>query len=211
MNNQIILIDEKTENQWYYDIDPEIWPALMDKGKFDDQKRLILSHDIVQFLKKYTPERANAKINSIIKKFEVPEVKRPEYQEIELPNLSIASHQELENLLSYFGSWRSYLEARLGEVEAERTVLESTLAPSINKALARLHIDERWEREKKPSKDILVGIVLNENPQIRKVQLALIEAEGAAMKVRGMRDQFRTYYETISRVVALRTTFKDEY
>ena len=212
MNNQVIIVDSVTGNKWHYEIEPDKWDKIQAYGEWTDEGELVLDPKIIGALQKYSSDRALVKIKKLVDSFSVPVIEKPDYKEIDLPDLGDATHLQLEELLSYFGSWRSYLEARLGEIESERSVFNSTLEPALNKAMARLHTDERWDKgNKRPPKDIMIGIVLNENPQIDELQQRVIEADGASVRVRGMRDQFRTYYDAVSRVVALRTTFKENF
>lgn len=145
-----------------------------------------------------------------VKKSGVPEISMPKEppQTVELPDLQILPNEELERLLSFFGGYRSYLESQLADAEIRRDILEESFEQGVGREIFIL-ARSKYKDQKRPGKDILWAEAVNSDKLLFRSRQKLLEANVICKKLFGLKEAYKSYYETVSRVVALRLQSKD--
>lgn len=199
----IIVVDERGV-EWSYrvDDDPEIYKIVKSKGTIDERGRLVLTLPLVAALKGWNFEVAIKKIEQEMKEINVPDifVDIIEKGKITIPNFDKCTNLQLEEHLSLFGGYRAYLEAQLAYLESKRQVLDSSFEEGMSKSMFLLS----QGREKKPLKEALHGEAIASNSLLRKTKQDLIELNGLHARVLGMRDAYKSLWDTVSRIMSLR-------
>ena len=210
--NQVYLRDERFNLTWIYDVDPEEWEFIKERGKEDENGDIVLSSPMIASLKKWKLKEVLDQNESQISNMEIPQliIDLKKKEEIVLPDLSVCTNQQLAEFLTVFGGWRAYLEAQLSYVESKKEMLEMAFEEGLSKAM--YGIRKRYEEEgiKRPIKEVIRGEAFSLYPQLRKVRAELIETTGLFIRLSGYRNQYKALYETVSRVVALRSQSREE-
>lgn len=202
--NQIYVIDDRGL-PWIYDItDPDEYEFIQTRGKKDEAGNLVLSLPLVAALKRWTPEEALERIDAEVKEINVPEFKMPTLKELDLDisNLGERTNEELEEMLAVYGGYMAYLEGQLSSVESKNGLLESTFEEAMSKMMYKL----QSQKDKKIVKESLRGEALSVNSQLNQLRKDSIESEALYIRVLGLRNGYKAIYNTISRIVALRTS-----
>lgn len=133
-----------------------------------------------------------------------------ERKDLNLAGLSNATNEQLEEYLDVFGGYKSFLEGQLGVVESKRGVLDEAFDEGLFKMYFVLTERYRNEGAKVPTKETLRGQALSENTSLKEIREKLIEMESICKRVQGLKDSYASAFNTISRIVALRSTMKDQ-
>ena len=199
----IIVVDERGV-EWSYRVDdnPEVYQIVKNKGQIDERGRLVLTLPLVAALKGWNSEMAMKKIEQNMKEINVPDiyVDIQERSKIEIPNFDKCTNAQLEEHLSLYGGYRAYLEAQLAHLESKRQVLDSSFEEGMSRSMFLLS----QGREKKPLKEALHGEAIANNSLLRKTKQDLIELNGLHARVLGMRDAYKSLWDTVSRIMSLR-------
>ena len=140
--------------------------------------------------------------------YEVPQIELSEAiktKKIELVDFSNLGNKELEEYLSYFGSWKSYLDGIIGQLEANKDALDSSFEEGLIKRMYELARDRMDKGEKKYPKELLRGEALSSSEPLSIVRKEVIELQKQVTRLSGYRNQMKSSYDTISRIVAIRT------
>lgn len=206
--NQVYLVDTHYNLKWIYDVDPDDWEFVSKDATKDEHGNIILEMPMLSKLSRWSPNIALKAIDAEIQELGIPtidiDVKKD--QTINLSELNNATNDGLEEMLSLFGGWRSYLEAQVADAEARKSVLESGVEEGLARQIAMLARGYREREERVPNQQALRGEAFAVHPQLKKAREELIEAEALYIKLLGLKNQYKSYYETISRVIALRTS-----
>ncbi len=162
-------------------------------------------------MSKFTDDVA-ARIEAFIDRLSVPEfsIENLTREKIPLENLQDLTNKGLEEQLSLFGGYKSYLEAQLGFAESKRGTIESSYDAALSHAMFTVEAEYLKKGQKKPNKDSLKGEALIDNKDLNDLRKALIENEAFTTRVKGLRDSYASQYSTVSRVIALRATVPDQ-
>lgn len=200
---QVLVVDESNGLKWIYDISPEDFDLLDAKSKKDEYGNIILSYPEVAALKRWTIDIAMKKVEEYMKDINVPEVSQPKTSGKigSLSDLNNSTDEQLEELLLLYGGYRAYLESNLAYLDSKRGLLES----SFEEGLAKMMFTLQKDREKRVAKEMLRGEALVLNPQLKKARQQLIETEAIYARIRGLKEAYRAAFDTVSRVVTLRT------
>jgi flagellar biosynthesis/type III secretory pathway chaperone len=162
-------------------------------------------------MSKFTDDVAN-KTEYFIDRLEIPEfsIENLHREIILLENLQTLTNRELEEQLSVFGGYKSYLEAQLGQVESRRGAIEASYNAGLDQEMFITEKAYLTKGLKKPNKESLKGEALVENKALNELRKGLIETEALATRIKGLRDAYVSQYATVSRVIALRATVPDQ-
>jgi|TARA_R110000744_G_scaffold16671_2_gene45709 flagellar biosynthesis/type III secretory pathway chaperone len=162
-------------------------------------------------MSKFTDDVAN-KTEYFIDRLEIPEfsIENLHREIILLENLQTLTNRELEEQLSVFGGYKSYLEAQLGQVESRRGAIEASYNAGLDQEMFITEKAYLTKGLKKPNKESLKGESLVENKALNELRKGLIETEALATRIKGLRDAYVSQYATVSRVIALRATVPDQ-
>ena len=162
-------------------------------------------------MSKFTDDVAK-KTESFIDRLKVPEfsIENLHREIISLDNLQTLTNRELEEQLSLFGGYKSYLEAQLGQVESKKGAIEASYDAGLDQAMFIAEKAYLNKGLKKPNKESLKGEALDGNVSLNELRKGLIETEALATRVKRLRDAYVSQYATVSRVIALRATVPDQ-
>ena len=135
--------------------------------------------------KRWTPQSAVNKANEYVKEVNVPSMKIDlgEREELDFSSLMNADTKKLELFLTVYGGYKAHLERELADVSSKKNAYEAAFDEAYSAAIFKL----AEERE-------IIG----------KKKLTREEVRGAAF---GDYDEF----QTVSRIVALRTYKERDY
>ena len=207
-NNQVIIKEKESGILWWYDVDPEDWDFVQKRAERDEKGNYVLSAPAIASLKRWDIERVVEGIDDKVKKMNVPNFIQPSdsKETFDLASIFDCSNEDLQKMLSIYGGYKAYLETQLSHIEARRSILEA----SFEEGLAKMFYILSQENGGRKTKEILRGESLTKSPLLKKTKQDLIEVEGLFIRVKGIRDAYRVAFETVSRVVTLRTNAKGE-
>ena len=130
---------------------------------------------------------------------------------LEFANLMDADRKALEEFLSVYGGYKSYLEAQVADEEAKKTALESYFDEGYAKAGYRINNDREEEGKKKLTREEVRGAVLDGFEELWELRQAVIEQEAVYIKIKGLLTAYSSAFNAVSRVVALRTSPNSAY
>lgn len=207
--NQVIVQDVNKNFQWIFDIDnPEEYEFLEKHGEVDKNGNLYLSYPLaIAAARKhrYTPELIQERINNYCEELNLPElqINIDMGKVIEIEDLISAPAPDLERHLIIFGGYKAMLEAQLANLESKKSVLESNFEEGLNKAYYALEL--KYAEHKRPNKEALRGEALSTYPLLRQTRQQLVEIEGLYKSIQGRMYSMKTMYDSLSRVIALRS------
>ena len=147
-------------------------------------------------------------VNNYIESLELPDVQ----VEDSVKNLDIsgigflpnATDDQLSEMLLFYGSWKAFIETQLSELEAERSILSEYFHEGLFKGYYEIHKEYSERSQRAPIKDAVRGQILATNPQLNKTKKDLMEIEAKVAQLKGVKESYKTLYDTVSRVVAIR-------
>ena len=156
---------------------------------------------------KWTPMKALGKAQKEIDALGVPIFKADleEKEELKFPNLSQYDNKELEDFLTMYGGYKAYLETKVADIEATVGAFEAAFTEGYNTALYRLINEYEENNKKKPTKEELRGEILSKFISLKEQKQELIDQQTILKRVAGLLNAYTQAYNTVSRVVALRT------
>ena len=125
---------------------------------------------------------------------------------IAISDLEDCTNKDLENYLLLFGGFRSYLDTKLASVESRKTILEASFEEGLNRMLYILEEKYGDEGRRRPNKESLRGEAIASNSSLKRTRQELIEEEGMYVRLSGIRNAYKSMYDAVSRVVALRVS-----
>ena len=125
---------------------------------------------------------------------------------IAISDLDDCTNKDLENYLLLFGGFRSYLDTKLASVESRKTILEASFEEGLNRMLYILEEKYGDEGRRRPNKESLRGEAIASNSSLKRTRQELIEEEGMYVRLSGIRNAYKSMYDAVSRVVALRVS-----
>tara|TARA_R110002020_G_scaffold67742_2_gene177707 strand:+ start:296 stop:772 length:477 start_codon:yes stop_codon:yes gene_type:complete len=128
-----------------------------------------------------------------------------ERNDLEFSKLTNYDNKELEDFLTMYGGYKAYLETRVSDIEATVGALEAAFNEGYNTALFKVTQEYNETARKKPTREELRGEVLTRFESLRELKRELIEQQALLKKTQGLLNTYTTAYNTVSRVVALRT------
>ncbi len=148
------------------------------------------------------------RVDSYFEQLELPQLEA----DLEAPKLTAISdledctNKDLENYLLLFGGFRSYLDTKLASVESRKTILEASFEEGLNRMLYILEEKYGDEGRRRPNKESLRGEAIASNSSLKRTRQELIEEEGMYVRLSGIRNAYKSMYDAVSRVVALRVS-----
>jgi len=206
--HQVVIVDDNTGLKWIYDVCPEDLDYLEERGIRDEFGNITLSAPLVAGLNKWNIKTAMKVVDDYMEDVNVPNFPQPKKQEnvTSLEELINSTDEQLQHMLTVYGGYRAYLEAELAYIDSKRGMLESTFEEGLNRMIYVL----QSQKDKKATKEFLRGEALATNPQLKKVRQDLIETEAIYARVKGLRDAYKASWETVSRVVAIRLSNRND-
>ena len=132
---------------------------------------------------KWTPIKALGRARKSINELMIPEltVDKSERTDLIFSDVYNADNAKLEEYLVMYSSYKAYLETEISRRESERNALEAAFEEEIR------------------------GEIFSKYPGLENRRKEIIEKEIAVRELAGLLNTYTTAYNTISRIVALRT------
>ena len=100
----------------------------------------------------------------------------------------------------------SDLDPKLASVESRKSILEASFEEGLNRMLYILEEKYGDEGRRRPNKESLRGEAIASNSSLKRTRQELIEEEGMYVRLSGIRNAYKSMYDAVSRVVALRVS-----
>ena len=104
-----------------------------------------------------------------------------------------------------YGGYKGYLESKVADTEATVGALDAAFTEGYHTALFRITQEYETQEKKKPTRDELRGEIMTRFDSLKELKRDLIEQEALLKKTEGLLNTYTTAYNTVSRIVALRT------
>ena len=124
---------------------------------------------------------------------------------LDFSNLMDADNKQLEEFLTMYGGYKGYLETKISDIEATVGALEAAFTESYNTALFKIAKEYEDNNKKKPTKEELRGEIFSRFDALKELKRDLIEEQALLKRISGLLNTYTTAYNTVSRIVALRT------
>ena len=156
---------------------------------------------------KWTPMKALGKAQKEVDSLGLPPlaVDLSENNSLEFSKINTYDNKILADFLAMYGGYKAYLETKIADIESKVGALEASFNEGYSTALFRI-VKEYGDKDlKKPTKDELRGEVMEKYETLRELKKDLIEQQATLKKTEGLLNTYTTAYNTVSRVVTLRT------
>ena len=171
---------------------------------------MVLNSPLIAGIKGFSPDKTIESVEQEVIEMQVPaleiDIDTIERPSLKLEDLNKCTNLELEEYLAMFGAYRAYLEAQLSLLEARRGILESSFEEGLNKMYYTLEQKYRSANGRKPVKESLRGEALASNPNLGNLRKELIQTDALYIRTLGLRNAYKIMWDTVSRVIALRTS-----
>jgi len=156
---------------------------------------------------RWTPMKALGKATRFVDELEIPTVKMTieKSEELEFSDLMNADNTKLEHFLMFYGGYKAYLESKVADCDAKKSALEAAFDEGLATAIFKLNRERESIGKKKATKDEVRGEALDTFDQLRELRREVIEQETIYKKLSGLLYAYKAAYDSVSRVVALRT------
>ena len=160
---------------------------------------------------KWSPFKALAEADQFVEDLAVPSLGKAITKEygLEFSNLMNADNKQLEEFLTMFGGYRSYLESQLADITAKKSAIEAAFDEGYAAAIYRLADERESEGKKKLTREEVRGAALTRYDSLRELRREVIEQETVHTKVSGLLNAYKAAYDAVSRIVTLRTLGKE--
>ena len=158
-------------------------------------------------MEKWTPENSVKKAQNEIDMLGIPtfKVDLSEREDLSFSDLMNVDNRQLEDLLTMYGGYQAYLETNVSDIEATVGALEAAFTESYNTALYKVVKEYEDSNKKKPTKEELRGEIFSRFDALKELKRDLIEEQALLKRISGLLNTYTTAYNTVSRIVALRT------
>ena len=156
---------------------------------------------------KWTPMKALGRAQKEVDALGIPifKVDLSERVELNFSKLMGYDNKNLEDFLTMYGGYKGYLETKVADIEATVGALDAAFNEGFNTALFRVAQEYDEQGKKKPTREELRGEIISRFESLRELRRDLIEQQALLKKMSGLLNTYTTAYNTVSRVVALRT------
>ena len=155
---------------------------------------------------KWTTMKALGRAQKELEALGLPSFKKQDAREdLDFSNLSQYDNKELEDFLTMYGGYKAYIETKVSDVEATVGAYDAAFNEGYNTALYKVVKEYESEGLKKPTREELRGEILTRFDSLREQKQELINQQAILKRMMGLLNTYTTAYNTVSRVVALRT------
>lgn len=152
-------------------------------------------------------EKILQSVDRYVKNLHITEFKEPVVKDdFDLSTLVNCTNDDLERLLLIFGGYRAYLDVQIAYVEARKAFFESSFEDENAKVQHNLLLDAG---KQKKTKDYLRGESLIRSPQLGEIKHKLNNLNSLYIRLSGLRNSYKSAYDAVSRVVALRLSSRE--
>ena len=155
----------------------------------------------------WTPIKAISRAKNSVESFGVPifDPNLPKEHDLLFGQLASYSDTELEKFLVIYGGYKASLETKLADIESVVGALEAAFNEGYNAALHQVAKEYEESGTKKPTREELRGEVMTRFDELREQKKDIIDQTVELKRFQGLLNTYTTAYQTVSRVVTLRT------
>ena len=155
----------------------------------------------------WTPMKALGKAQKEVDSLGLPPltVDLEENKTLEFSKLNTYDNKILADFLAMYGGYKAYLETKIAGIESKVGALNAAFDEGYSTALYRTVKLYEKEDKKKPTRDELKGEIMDTHEVLRELRREIIDQEATLKKTEGLLNTYTTAYNTVSRVVTLRT------
>ena len=156
---------------------------------------------------KWSPFTALEKANEFVLELSIPPLSKDVTKEynLDFTDLMNSDNKKLEEFLTMFGGYRSYLEYQLSDITAKKGALEAAFDEGYSTAIYRLVEEREAEGKKKLTRDEVRGAALDKYQSLKELRREIIDQEAIHTKVAGLLNAYKAAYDAVSRIVTLRS------
>ena len=156
---------------------------------------------------KWTPMKALGKAQKELDSLGLPifTVDLSDRPDLEFSKVMNSDNKELEDFLTMYGGYKGYLETKVSDIESTVGALDAAFTEGYNTALFKIVQEYDQKDKRKPTKEELRGEILSKFESLKELKRDLIEQQALLKKTDGLLNTYTTAYNTVSRIVALRT------
>ena len=156
---------------------------------------------------KWTPMKALGRAQKEIEALNLPtfKVDLEEREDLNFSKLTNYDNKQLEDFLTMYGGYKGYLETKVSDIEATVGALDAAFNEGYSSALFKVAQGYDDSGKKKPTREELRGEILTKFESLSELRKDLIEHQALLKKSSGLLNTYTTAYNTVSRIVALRT------
>ena len=156
---------------------------------------------------KWTPMKALGKAQKELDSLGLPifTVDLSDRPDLEFSKVMNSDNKELEAFLTMYGGYKGYLETKVSDIESTVGALDAAFTEGYNTALFKIVQEYNQQDKRKPTKEELRGEIFSRFESLRELRRDLIEQQALLKKTDGLLNTYTTAYNTVSRIVALRT------
>tara|TARA_R110000824_G_scaffold143310_1_gene310939 strand:+ start:4030 stop:4536 length:507 start_codon:yes stop_codon:yes gene_type:complete len=156
---------------------------------------------------KWSPIKAISRAKKNVDLFGIPifDPNLPKEHNLLFGDLATYPDNELEKFLIVYGGYKASLETKLADIEAAVGALEAAFTEGYNTSVYAVAKEYEESGKKKPNKDELRGEVMTRFEALREQKKDIIDQSVELKKFQGLLNTYTTAYQTVSRVVTLRT------
>ena len=156
--------------------------------------------------RKWSPKVALEKVNNEIESYGVPSF-TPKTDEIDVDfnDIMNSSDVDLQKFLAFHGGWKAYLEIKVAEIESVLGILQASFDENYSAALYKIAQEYEQEEKRKPTRDEFRGVILNRYKTLSDSIKDIIERKALHRKVTGSLSMHTSLYNSVSRIISLRT------
>ena len=156
---------------------------------------------------KWTPMKALGKAQKELDSLGLPifTVDLSDRPDLEFSKVMNSDNKELEAFLTMYGGYKGYLETKVSDIESTVGALDAAFTEGYNTALFKIVQEYDQKDKRKPTKEELRGEILSKFESLKELKRDLIEQQALLKKTDGLLNTYTTAYNTVSRIVALRT------
>ena len=155
----------------------------------------------------WTPIKAIARAKKNVEAFGIPifDPNLPKSHNLLFGELASYPDNELEKFLVIYGGYKASLETKLADIESIVGALEAAFTEGYNTSVYAVAKEYEELGKKKPNKDELRGEVMTRFEALKEQKKDIIDQTVELKKFQGLLNTYTTAYQTVSRVVTLRT------
>ncbi len=156
--------------------------------------------------RKWSPKIALEKVNNEIESYDIPSfTPKTDEVDVDFNDIMNASDIELQKLLAFHGGWKAFLEVKVAEIESVLSILQSSFDENYSAALYKISQEYEQEERRKPTRDEFRGVILNRFKSLSDSIKDIIERKALHRKVTGSLSMHTSLYNSVSRIISLRT------
>ena len=155
----------------------------------------------------WTPMKALGKAQKEVDSLGLPPltVDLEENKTLEFSKLNTYDNKILADFLAMYGGYKAYLETKIAGIESKVGALNAAFDEGYSTALYRTVKMYEESGVKKPTREELRGEVMTRFDELREQKKDIIDQTVELKKFQGLLNTYTTAYQTVSRVVTLRT------